>query len=552
MTKKAASVFVQTLKNHGVDRFFCVPGESYLSVMDELLHSPGIDVVTCRHEGGAGFMAAADAKCTGKAGVAFVSRGPGATNASIAVHSAHQGGIPMVLFIGQVNRISTGKMHLQEMDFNKTFSDMAKHVEQINTPSEIANVTARAFHIAESGIPGPVVIAIPTDVLEAKVEIEDAKKITINPPLAFPSKVKEVSDELNSAKRPVIVVGGQIHVSDKARKLVQIVAEKYNLPVLCTYEHQDIFSHDHKHYAGELGLRPPEPIRQNALEADLVLVVGHRFNGVPNMAYKFPSSTQKFIHVLPDPNSIGKIFRTDLSIVSDGENFLEQLSLIDDTKTSSNKDEWVKLSHKRYLENDATKPPRNANDGLDFAHLIDGLGKLAPQNSIITNDAGNFTSWMHHRFPFKSSMRLIGSEIGAMGMGIPAGVAASLRYPDRQIFSIVGDGGALMTGSELATAVAQKAKIRVIVANNQHYGTIRYHQEVHFPTRNHYATNLVNPNFAKYGESFGLICFTINEVEEVIPTIQKAMEVDGPSLIEFKMSLELNTSTTTLTQLQMK
>ena len=552
MTKKAASVFVQTLKNHGVDRFFCVPGESYLSVMDELLHSPGIDVVTCRHEGGAGFMAVADAKCTGKAGVAFVSRGPGATNASISVHSAHQGGIPMVLFIGQINRISTGKMHLQEMDFIKTFSDMAKHVEQINTPSEIANVTARAFHIAESGIPGPVVIAIPTDVLESKVEIADVKQIKINPPLPFPSKVKEVSDELHSAKRPVLVVGGQIHVSDKARKLVQIVAEKYNLPVLCTYEHQDIFSHNHKHYAGELGLRPPEPIRQNALEADLVLVVGHRFNGVPNMAYKFPSPKQKFIHVLPDPNSIGKIFRTDLSIVADGENFLEQLSIIDGNKISSDKDEWVKLCHKRYLENDATKPPRNANDGLDFAHLIDSLGKLAPENAIITNDAGNFTSWMHHRFPFKSSMKLIGSEIGAMGMGIPAGVAAALRYPDRQVFSIVGDGGALMTGSELATAVAQKAKIRVIIANNQHYGTIRYHQEVHFPTRNHYATNLVNPDFAKYGESFGLQCFTINEVEDIIPTIQKAMEVDGPSLIEFKMSLELNTSTTTISQLQMK
>ncbi|MDA9806988.1 thiamine pyrophosphate-binding protein [Alphaproteobacteria bacterium] len=552
MTKKAASVFVQTLKNHGVDRFFCVPGESYLSVMDELLHSPGIDVVTCRHEGGAGFMAVADAKCTGKAGVAFVSRGPGATNASISVHSAHQGGIPMVLFIGQINRISTGKMHLQEMDFIKTFSDMAKHVEQINTPSEIANVTARAFHIAESGIPGPVVIAIPTDVLESKVEITDAKQIKINPPLAFPSKVKEVSDELHSAKRPVLVVGGQIHVSDKARKLVQVVAEKYNLPVLCTYEHQDIFSHNHKHYAGELGLRPPEPIRQNALEADLVLVVGHRFNGVPNMAYKFPSPKQKFIHVLPDPNSIGKIFRTDLSIVADGEDFLEQLSKIDDNLTSANKDKWVSLCHQRYLENDATKPPRNANDGLDFAHLIDGLGQLAPEDAIITNDAGNFTSWMHHRFPFKSSMKLIGSEIGAMGMGIPAGVAAALRYPNRQVFSIVGDGGALMTGSELATAVAQKAKIRVIIANNQHYGTIRYHQEVHFPTRNHYATNLVNPDFAKYGESFGLQCFTINEVEDIIPTIHKAMEVDGPSLIEFKMSLELNTSTTTISQLQIK
>ena len=550
MLKKAASVFVQTLKNHGVDRFFCVPGESYLSVMDELLYSPGIEVVTCRHEGGAGFMAVADAKCTGKAGVAFVSRGPGATNASISVHSAHQGGVPMVLFIGQVNRISTGKMHLQEMDFIKTFSDMAKHVEQINTPSEIANVTARAFHIAESGIPGPVVIAIPTDVLESKIESEDVKRIKINPPLAFPEKVKEVSNLLSNAKKPVLVVGGQVHISTKSRKLVEKVAKAHNLPVLCTYEHQDIISNDNLHYAGELGLRPPEPIRKNALEADLVLVVGHRFNGVPNMAYKFPSSKQMFIHVIPDPNTIGKIFRTDMGIVADSENFLEQLSNFVNNSTNNERNEWVKLCHYRYLNNDATVTPRNANDGLDFAHFIDGLGKIAPENSIITNDAGNFTSWMHHRFPFKSTMKLIGSEIGAMGMGIPAGIAAALRFPDKQVFSIVGDGGALMTGSELATAVAHKAKIRVIVANNNHYGTIRYHQEVHFPTRDHYATKLVNPDFAKYGESFGLKCFTIHNTEEILPTIKSAMKVDGPSLIEFKMSLELNTSTTTISQLQ--
>ena len=550
MLKKAASVFVQTLKNHGVDRFFCVPGESYLSVMDELLYSPGIEVVTCRHEGGAGFMAVADAKCTGKAGVAFVSRGPGATNASISVHSAHQGGVPMVLFIGQVNRISTGKMHLQEMDFIKTFSDMAKHVEQINTPSEIANVTARAFHIAESGIPGPVVIAIPTDVLETKIETEDLKRIKINPPLAFPDKVKEVSNLLSNAKKPVLVVGGQVHMSTRSRKLVEEVAKAHNLPVLCTYEHQDIISNNNLHYAGELGLRPPEPIRKNALEADLVLVVGHRFNGVPNMAYKFPSSKQTFIHVIPDPNTIGKIFRTDMGIVADSENFLDQLSKVSNTNTNSERDEWVKLCHYRYLNNDATVTPRNANDGLDFAHFIDGLGKIAPENSIITNDAGNFTSWMHHRFPFKSTMKLIGSEIGAMGMGIPAGIAAALRFPDKQVFSIVGDGGALMTGSELATAVAHKAKIRVIVANNNHYGTIRYHQEVHFPTRDHYATKLVNPDFAKYGESFGLKCFTIHNTEEILPTIKSAMKVDGPSLIEFKMSLELNTSTTTISQLQ--
>ena len=550
MLKKAASVFVQTLKNHGVDRFFCVPGESYLSVMDELLYSPGIEVVTCRHEGGAGFMAVADAKCTGKAGVAFVSRGPGATNASISVHSAHQGGVPMVLFIGQVNRISTGKMHLQEMDFIKTFSDMAKHVEQINTPSEIANVTARAFHIAESGIQGPVVIAIPTDVLESKIESEDVKRIKINPPFAFPEKVKEVSNLLSNAKKPVLVVGGQVQISTRSRKFVEKVAKAHNLPVLCTYEHQDIISNDNLHYAGELGLRPPEPIRKNALEADLVLVVGHRFNGVPNMAYKFPSSKQIFIHVIPDPNTIGKIFRTDMGIVADSENFLEQLSNFVNNSTNNERNEWVKLCHYRYLNNDATATPKNANDGLDFAHFIDGLGEIAPENSIITNDAGNFTSWMHHRFPFKSTMKLIGSEIGAMGMGIPAGIAAALRFPDKQVFSIVGDGGALMTGSELATAVAHKAKIRVIVANNNHYGTIRYHQEVHFPTRDHYATKLVNPDFAKYGESFGLKCFTIHNTEEILPTIKSAMKIDGPSLIEFKMSLELNTSTATISQLQ--
>jgi acetolactate synthase-1/2/3 large subunit len=443
-------------------------------------------------------------------------------------------------------------MHLQEMDFIKTFSDMAKHVEQINTPSEIANVTARAFHIAQSGIPGPVVIAIPTDVLETKIDIQDVKQIKINPPLAFPDKVEEISEILSKAQKPVLVVGGQIHSSNSARDLVKLVAEQHNLPVLCTYEHQDIVSHDSIHYAGELGLRPPEPVRKNALEADVVLVVGHRFNGVPNMAYKFPSTNQTFIHVIPDPNSVGKIFRTDHAIVADCEDFLKQLSLIGDKKTINKRNEWVNLCHERYLNNEATLSPRNANDGLDFAHLIDGLGKLAPDNCIITNDAGNFTSWMHHRFPFRSSMKLIGSEIGAMGMGIPAAIAAAIRYPDRQVFSLVGDGGALMTGSELATAVAKKAKIRVIVANNQHYGTIRYHQELHFPTRDHYATNLVNPNFAKYGESFGLECFTIEKIEEILPTIKKAMQVDGPSLIEFKMSLELNTSTTTISQLQMK
>ena len=257
-----------------------------------------------------------------------------------------------------------------------------------------------------------------------------------------------------------------------------------------------------------------------------------------------------FIHVIPDPNTIGMIFRTDMGIVADSENFLEQLSKFSKNNTNSERDEWVKLCHYRYLNNEATVTPRNANDGLDFAHFIDALGKIAPENSIITNDAGNFTSWMHHRFPFKSKMKLIGSEIGAMGMGIPAGIAASLRNHDKKVFVIVGDGGALMTGSELATASLKKAKIIVIVANNNHYGTIRYHQEVHYPKREHYATTLLNPNFEEYAKSFGLKGFTINSIDQIQPTLKKAIDLNESVLIEYNMSLEINTSTATIEELQ--
>ena len=548
--KKAASIFIKTLINHNVDRFFCVPGESYLPVMDELITSKDIDVVSCRHEGGAGFMALADAKCTGKAGIAFVSRGPGATNVSIAVHSAHQGGIPMIIFIGQVNRKSIGKMHLQEIDFTKMFSDISKHVEQIINPEEIANVTAKAFKIAESGTPGPVVISIPSDVLDSKVLCSPQKRAEKIIAKSDIIDIRQVANEILIAKKPILVVGGHLQFLDYSKSQIKKIASKFLLPVLCTYEHQDLIDNDSVHYAGELGLRPPEPIKKNATEADLVLCIGHRLNGIPNLGYTFPSKKQKFIHVLPDGKDLENIFKTDHGIISDGNDFMEKLLKVKIKIVEKNRNKWIKTCNDRYKNNKSTQKPRSANDGMDFAHFIDILGTLAPKNSIITNDAGNFTSWMHHRFPFKSSMKLLGSEIGAMGMGIPAGIAASIRYPNRMVFSLVGDGGALMTGSELATAVAKKAKLKIIVANNNHYGTIRYHQEVHYPNRNHYATNLVNPDFKNYAESFGVKGFKIETIDEIEYVLKQAINEKGPVLIEFNMSLELNTSTTTLSELQ--
>ena len=233
--KKAASIFIKTLINHNVDRFFCVPGESYLPVMDELISSKDIDVVSCRHEGGAGFMALADAKCTGKAGIAFVSRGPGATNVSIAVHSAHQGGIPMIIFIGQVNRKSIGKMHLQEIDFTKMFSDISKHVEQIINPEEIANVTAKAFKIAESGTPGPVVISIPSDVLDSKVLCSPQKRAEKIIAKSDIIDIRQVANEILIAKKPILVVGGHLQFLDYSKSQIKKIASKFLLPVLCTY-----------------------------------------------------------------------------------------------------------------------------------------------------------------------------------------------------------------------------------------------------------------------------------------------------------------------------
>ena len=545
---KVSSIFIQTLKNHKVDRFFCVPGESYLPVMNELVSNPIIDVVTCRHEGGAGFMAIADAKCTGEPGVAYVSRGPGATNISIAVHSAHQGAIPMIVFVGQVSRKNLGKMHLQEMDFSKTFSDMTKHVEEIKDPEDFPRIISNAFKIAKEGIPGPVVISIPTDILDAEISQIAGKPLNISSPKPTDQEIQKILNCITKAKKPIFVVGGELQFSKKAKGFIASVAKKFFIPVLCTYEHQDLIDNESIYYAGELGLRPPEPIKQNALEADLVICVGHKLNGVPNMGYTFPTKTQKFIHVLPDKDGLNKLFRTDIAVVSSGENFLQKLN--DTHYLFNNNDLWVNKCHKRYIDNKATQNIRKASDGLDFGAIIDELAIQAPEDSIITNDAGNFTSWMHHRFPFKSKMKLIGSEIGAMGMGIPAGIAASLRNIDKKTFVIVGDGGALMTGSELATAVLKKANIIIIVANNNHYGTIRYHQEVHYPKRNHYATTLLNPDFAKYAKSFGIEGLKINTIDEIKPTLKKAIEMNTSVLIEYNMSLEINTSTTTLKELQ--
>ena len=548
MPQTAAKILVDTLRLHGIDRAFCVPGESYLAVMDALVDDPAIDIVSCRHEGGAAFMALADAKCTGRPGVVLASRGPGATNASVAIHAAHQGAVPLVVLLGQVGTKRIGMTHTQEMDFTKTFADMAKRVEQVNDPSRIAEITARAFHVAQSGTPGPVIVALPTDVLEAATEAKPAKPLKLARVAASEFELAEVMDVLTRAERPVIIAGEQTR---GARDMLANVAEMMQVPVMPVYEHQDVFDHDHPLYAGELGIRPPMGVRQTIWDADVIVAIGTRLTGVPNLGYSIPKEGQHFIHVYSDPAEIGQRFPTEAAIVADAELFLEALSIHNAPPPPEGRAAWCERAHQAYL--DASElPPHDASDGIDFAHVIDAMNALLPPNAVITSDAGNFMSWLHHRFRFRPTNLLLGSEIGAMGMGVPAAVAASLRFPDRQVFGLCGDGGALMTGSEIATAMLTGAKPRIIVANNEHYGTIRFHQETHFPTRDHPATRLRNPDFAAYAAAFGAKGLRILRPEDAEPVIREAMKHDGPVIVEVKTSLELNTSMTRLSDLQAK
>lgn len=547
MGKTAAKLLLDTLVMHGVDRAFCVPGESYLAVMSELHDDPVLHLVTCRHEGGAAFMALADAKLTGKVGVVFASRGPGATNASIAAHSAEQGAQPLLLLLGQVGTRRLGRNATQEMDFTKTFGDIAKRVEEVHDPDRIAEIVARAIRIAESGTPGPVVVALPTDVLEA---LTDAKPLGRQPAVqvrASGSDVAAVADMLAEAERPVIIVGGRAH-RPAGRQALRSAAEAWSLPVFATFEHQDVFDHDHPNFAGELGIRPPAPWQEIAKGADLVLAVGTRLGDMATLNGSIPGPGQRLVQVYPDAAQIGRNQPVALGIVSEAAPFLEALAARNAPPASEARKSWVRKAHGAY-EQTSRLEPRDAPDGMDFGHMILAMQKHLPADAVITSDAGSFASWMHRHFRFKATQTLLGSEAGAMGMGVPAAVAAAIRHPERQVVALVGDGGALMTGSELATAVKEKAKVRIVISNNSNYGTIRFHQETHFPGRTH-ATDLVNPDFAAWARAFGAAGFTVRKAEEAGPVLKEALAADGPAVIDVLTSLENVDSANTIKALR--
>jgi acetolactate synthase I/II/III large subunit len=541
-TSSAAQLLVATLEAHGVDRIFCVPGESYLAVLDALYGRP-IEVVTCRHESGAGFMAVADAKLTGRPGVCFVSRGPGASNAAIAVHTAQQDAAPLVLFVGQIERRDRGRGAFQEVNYDRTFGDMAKLVLEVSDPARIAEAVAMAFHAALSGTPGPAVVVLPEDMLLEPTEAPVAapRPLAIAPPGA--EAVAQAASLLARAERPLLVAGSRL-ASPAGRAALKAAAERWRLPVAVSFRQQDLLDNEHPLFAGHLGYLIPKRQVDAYQQSDLILAVGTRLGDVTTQGYVLPAAPrprQTLIHVHADPGVLGAVYAADLALAADPALFLAALAA--SPPAGSVAPGWTEALHGLWAEM-ATWRPSSAADGVVFGSVIASLAKRAGDDAVFTIDAGNFSGWLSRYFPFRAAQRLLGPISGAMGFGVPAAVAAALRLK-RRVICLVGDGGMLMTGNELAVAVALRLPLLIIVSSNGSYGTIRLHQEKSFPGRR-IATDLVNPDFARLAEAFGATGIRVEREEEIDAALDRALASPGPALIDVRTSLEHISAFTTL------
>lgn len=531
----AAELLVSCLERQGADRVFCVPGESYLATLDALARQNRIDLVQTRHESGAGFMAVADAKLTGRPGVAFVSRGPGATNASIAVHTAEQDAVPLVLFIGQVARDEIGRGAFQEVDYSRMFGGMAKAVWTIMDGERIPEIVARAWQIASSGTPGPVVIVLPEDMQFDSVSNPPLDPMPVPLTRAADADVARVAELLGQAERPIVIAGGQVD-GERGRAAMLRAANTLQVPVVTSFKRQDIFPNDNPLYAGYLGFNIPKPQVDLLSEADLILAIGTRLGDTTTQGYVFPSipPKQKLVHVYPDANVVGRVFAADVGLTVDAPAFLD--ALVEAAPAPRDRSDWLGRL-KAYVDRLMGGAPEPAADGVNFGMVIEALKPHLADDAILVTDAGNFSSWVHKHLRLNGRQVMVGAVSGAMGMGVPAAAAAGLRAPDRQIITFLGDGGAMMTGNEIATAISRRVPIRIFVSNNGAYGTIRLHQEKFFPGTVA-GTDLVNPDFAAWGAAFGAKGLTIRDDSEVEAVVAEAMTHDGPVVVDVHSSLE--------------
>jgi len=546
---RASDVLVKGLEAHGTQRLFCVPGESYLTLLDSLYDSNQIQTIVCRHESGAGFMALAEAKLTGKAGVFAVSRGPGATNGSIALHVAEQDGVPLICLIGQVSRAEKGKGAFQEMNYFEYFGSVCKKVLEPSQGDDVAEVLAQAIGIAESGTPGPVVISMPEDMLgdetsnTVKLQPADTAKNTSN------EQRQQLLSLINTAKRPLIFAGNQCR-EPHAQAGLAAFAERFQIPVVCGWKAQDVFDNHNRLYAGHIGFGAPLVQKKLYSRADLIIAIGSRLGDVSTMNYavpKAPKPSQPLVHINQDEAQIGKVYKTDLGICADAGAFLASMLDIGAPVQGQTTD-WV-TEIKAFVDDFMRFHSVEPDDGVDFGKVVTATAGLAREDAIIITDSGNFSSWVHRYWRLGKNHSMLGAIGGAMGFGVPGAVSAALTQADRQVICVVGDGGILMTGQEIATAVQYGAKPKIILSDNGIYGTIRTHQEKRFSGRVS-GTNLHNPDFTMWAQSFGVQSLTIKQGDDIKATIQKMLDHDGLSIVHVHSSAEALSAFTTLSALK--
>lgn len=500
-TPQAAQLLIDCLTKQGCDRIFTVPGESFLQVLDGLGRQDAIDVVTCRQEGGVAFMACADGAMTGRPGVAFVTRGPGATNASIGVHVAMQDSQPMILFVGDVDSEMRDREGFQEVDFSAFFGPIAKWAARIDSADRIPEYVARAYATAMSGRPGPVVLALPEDMLSRDTDSKPRPCVARPAQAPCPDAMQAMMALIADAASPIAIIGGA-GWNAKARENFQLFAERLGIPVATAFRRQDAISPSSPVYAGNLGYGPNPKLVERVKSADLVLAIGARLGEATTDGYTVPPLTapdRKLVHVHPDANEPNSVYPADLAICASMDEFAESAALWDQGDAID-----FDAGREAHAEWEAWATAHPNDHALDMGQAVQFMRDTLPADTIICNGAGNFSGWWHRYWRYEGLPTQLAPTCGAMGYGVPAAVSAALRFPQRTVVAVAGDGDFLMNGQELATAVQHDANLIVIVVDNSAYGTIRMHQEREFPGEERIsATRLANPDFAALANAFG-------------------------------------------------
>ena len=538
----------QCLRNEGIRHVFCVPGESHIAVLDGLCGMPEIKLITNRQEGCSCFMAEGYAKSTRTTGVCLVTRGSGATNASIAIHSAKYDSVPLVLLVGQVSRAARGREAGQEIDYTHFFGSIAKWVVEINEPKHVPRVMTRAFYLARTGRPGPVVVSLPRDMLEENADISMIDPYPPARPNPDPKLIEEMIGRINAAKKPVLLAGSGTQYSGARPELIDF-SEKFHIPVLTSYKRQDAFPNSHPNYIGNLTNANKHARTLVSKEADLVVVIGSRLNQQTTGVFSLPRPGQPFIQIDADEQNIGQNSRPDVGIVSDAKSALIVALKHQGPRPNESRAAWIAEHHaaqKRY-STPFERPTRRAS----MEGVMADLKATLPSDAITTTDAGSFGQWPQRYLEFEHPDSYISPTLGCMGTGVPYAVAAKLAHPGRLVVAHVGDGGFLMTGQEMATAKQYGANVITIVYDNDGYNSIRMHQEAQYPGRQ-YGTDLVNPDFAALGSAYGALGLKVTRDEEFLPAFKKAMTADRSALIEVMTDFEYVTPSATLSELSGK